>query len=142
MAKLIIDGHDVEVDEGKTILEAAKELGIEIPTLCHHRAIPPAGACRVCMVEVKAGGRPGLVPACAYPAMDGLDIETQSDRAVESRALTLELMLAKCPDVEIVKEMAKQHGVNSTPFIAPAHEDSGKESEENTGESVWPQVYR
>ena len=137
MAKLIIDGHDVEVEEGKTILEAARELGIEIPTLCYHKAIPPAGACRVCMVEVKSGGRPGLVPACAYPAMDGLEIETQSDCAMESRALTLQLMLAKCPDVEVVSEMAKQHGVESTPFVAPTFEDSVKTSasEDETVES-------
>ena len=68
MIKLTLDGRQVEAEDGQTILDVAKLAGIEIPTLCYHPAIPPAGACRVCVVEITGGGRPGLVPACAYPA--------------------------------------------------------------------------
>ena len=74
MIKITIDDQQVEVDQGKTILDAAKLAGREIPTLCHHPAVRPAGACRICVVEIVAGGRPGLVPACAYPAMDEMEI--------------------------------------------------------------------
>ncbi len=72
MIKLKIDNQEVEAEAGHTILDAAKSLGIEIPTLCHHRAVPPAGACRICVVEITAGARPGLVPSCAYPVQEGL----------------------------------------------------------------------
>ena len=116
MTKLIIDGQEVEAEEGQTILNAAMALGIELPTLCFHRAVPPAGACRVCVVEVKSGGRPGLVPACSYPALDGLVIETNSTLVMASRQMTLKLLLARCPESEVVKDLAKQHGVDSTPF--------------------------
>ena len=58
MVTLKIDGQRVEAEEGKTVLDVANDLGIEIPTICHHRAIPPVGACHICIVEVKAGARP------------------------------------------------------------------------------------
>jgi heterodisulfide reductase subunit A len=120
MANLIIDGQQVEAQEGDTILDAAKELGIQIPTLCFHRAIPPAGACRVCLVELKGGGRPGLVPACSYPAQDGLEIDTTSDLVAESRRMTLQLLRVRCPEAKIIQEMAEQYGaVEPLPFESP-----------------------
>jgi heterodisulfide reductase subunit A len=115
MIKLHIDGQEVEVEQGQTLLDAAKALGIEIPTLCHHKAVPPAGACRICVVEVTAGGRLGLVPACAYPAQDGLVIATDSDAVRVSRRMTLELMLARCPESETLQQMGKEYDVQSIP---------------------------
>ena len=114
MIKLTIDGQEVETEEGQTLLEAAKLLGIQIPTLCYHRAIPPAGACRICVVEITGGGRPGLVPACAYPAQEGLVIQTSSERVVQSRRMTLQLLLARSGDVEVVQELAAEYGVEAT----------------------------
>jgi len=114
--KLTINGQQVEVQDGQTVLSAAKALGIVIPTLCHHRAVPAAGACRICVVEVKAGGRPGLVPACAYPAQDGLVIETDSERVRQSRRMTIQLMMARCPEAKVVRELAEQYGATDLPF--------------------------
>ena len=116
MITLTIDGQEVEVEEGQTLLDAAKLVGAEIPTLCYHRAIPPAGACRICVVEVTGGGRPGLVPACAYPAQQGLVIKTASERVMRSRRMTLQLMLARSGDSDVIRDMAAGHGVETTTF--------------------------
>ncbi len=116
MIRLTMDARQVEVEEGQTLLDAAKALGIEIPTLCYHRAVPAAGACRVCVVEIKAGGRPGLVPACACPAQDGLEIDTNSERVRQSRRMTLQLLMARCPGSEKVKALAKEYGIEKTSY--------------------------
>ena len=104
------------MEPGRTILDAAKLAGKEIPTLCHHPAIPPAGACRICVVEIVAGDRPGLVPACAYPAKDEMDIQTRSERVLQSRRMTLQLMLARSPGSEVIREMAREHGIKELLF--------------------------
>ncbi|NIA13966.1 MAG: 4Fe-4S dicluster domain-containing protein [Nitrospiraceae bacterium] len=119
MIKLHIDGQEAEAEEGQTILDAAKGLGIEIPTLCHHRAIPPVGACRVCVVEIRDGGRPGLVPACAYPAQEGLVVETASEAVRESRSMTIQLLLARCPEAEVLRKLAEQWDAPPLTLDAP-----------------------
>ena len=113
MIKLTIDNQPVEVEEGLTLFEAAKLAGIEIATLCHHPVVKPAGACRICVVEVVAGGRPGLVPACAYPATDNLEIQTRSEAVLQSRRMTLQLLLARSPGAPILQEMAEEYGVET-----------------------------
>ena len=116
MIKLTMDGQAVEVEEGQTLLDAAKALGFEIPTLCHHKAVPPAGACRICVVEVTGGGRPGLVPACAYPAQEGLEVATLSDAVRASRKMTCQLMLLRCPDSEEIQALAAEYGAEKLPL--------------------------
>ncbi|MDP6546060.1 MAG: 2Fe-2S iron-sulfur cluster-binding protein [Phycisphaerae bacterium] len=113
MIQLTIDNQEVEVEDGQSLLDAAKLLGFEIPTLCYHPAIPPAGACRVCVVEIIGGGRPGLVPACAYPAQQGLEVQTKSELVMESRRMSISLLLARSPDAEIIQTMAKEYGVEN-----------------------------
>ena len=71
--------------------------------------MPPAGACRVCVVEIKAGGRPGLVPSCSYPAQDGLVIETASESVLKSRRMTIQLLLLRAPGAEAIQKLAKQY---------------------------------
>ena len=116
MVRLTIDGQEVEVPEGSTLLDAAKECSIDIPTFCHHKTVPSAGACRICVVEVTAMGRTKLAASCAYPAQDGLEVYTNTDRVMKSRKMTLELLLARCPDVPEVREMAAEMGVEDTRF--------------------------
>jgi heterodisulfide reductase subunit A len=118
MISLTLDNQPVEVEDGQTLLDAAKALGIEVPTLCAHRAVPPAGACRICVVEVTGGGRPGLVPACAYPAQEGLEIATDSEAVRQSRRMTLSLMLTRCPDSEVVQTLAEEYGAEALPVDA------------------------
>ena len=73
MATLIIDGREVQAEEGQTVLEVARENGIEIPTLCYHPLLEPLGACRLCVVEVIRRGWSRIETSCTYPAWDGLD---------------------------------------------------------------------
>jgi heterodisulfide reductase subunit A len=113
---LFIDDREVEVEEGQTILSAARKLGIWIPTLCHHEALEPEGACRLCLVEVEIGGRRRLMASCAYPASEGLKVYTDTERVIESRKLVGELLLARCSENEQVRELCAEIGVADTPF--------------------------
>jgi predicted molibdopterin-dependent oxidoreductase YjgC len=85
-----IDGREVAVAAGATILEACREVGVDLPTLCYGTTLDPANACRVCMVEVE--GSRVLVPSCSRVLEDGMVINTQTDRASHSRKLVMELL--------------------------------------------------
>ncbi|MGN1041086.1 MAG: 2Fe-2S iron-sulfur cluster-binding protein, partial [Candidatus Fimimonas sp.] len=78
MINLKINGIPVCVEEGSTLLEAARSIGIKIPTLCHMKDLSELGACRVCVVEVK--GMRSLVAACEYPAMEGMEVLKSTKR--------------------------------------------------------------
>ena len=92
MINLKINGQAVSVPEGTTILDAAKKIGIKIPTLCYLRDINAIGACRVCVVEVK--GARSLVASCVYPVSEGMEVITNSKRVLDSRKTTVELILS------------------------------------------------
>ena len=93
MPKLSIDNQEVEVQQGDTVLDAARKLGIEIPTLCFLEGRPPQTSCMVCLVKV--GGREQLVPACATKAEDGMQVESQTEQVLQARRTALELLLAE-----------------------------------------------
>ena len=100
MISLNIDGKYVKVPAGSTILDAAKELGVEIPTLCHldlHAVglVNKGASCRICVVEVK--GRRNLAPACATPAVEGMEVRTNTIRVLNARKTVLELLLSDHP---------------------------------------------
>jgi heterodisulfide reductase subunit A len=118
MPTLTIDGQEVQAEEGQTILEAAREAGIEIPTLCHHPLLEPYGACRLCTVEVIRHGRARLETACTHPAWDGLEVKTHSPDVIEARRAILELQLSRCPNVPLLQDLARQYGVTEPPFEA------------------------
>jgi bidirectional [NiFe] hydrogenase diaphorase subunit len=88
-----IEGELVPTREGKTILEAAREAGRTIPTLCHLDGLRDVGACRLCIVEVGGSGR--LAPACTTPVQDGLAVVINSPRLAAYRKMILELLLAE-----------------------------------------------
>ncbi len=92
MVKLIIDGRSVEVQEGTTILAAAKTVGIEIPTLCYFEKINEIGACRVCVCEVM--GSEKLVAACNTVVSEGMEVSTNSARVRNARKVNVELLLS------------------------------------------------
>jgi predicted molibdopterin-dependent oxidoreductase YjgC len=92
---ITIDGQCIQTESGKTILQVARENGVDIPTLCYHKDLSPTGNCRMCVVEVK-GGR-FLQAACVTPVWEGMEINTFSEKVMEDRKLTLELMLANHP---------------------------------------------
>ncbi len=90
--KMNIDGHEVTVEAGTTILKAARQAGIKIPTLCYLEGVNNGGNCRVCLVEVK--NRRNLAAACVTPVEEGLEIVTQNQRVREARKTNLELILS------------------------------------------------
>ena len=90
--KMTINNRVVEAEEGQTILEAAKEHGIHIPTLCHLKDVTGTGACRVCQVEVEGQAR--LAAACVYPVREGLVVKTNSQRALDARRRVVELIVS------------------------------------------------
>lgn len=92
---LTIDKQQVQVEQGATILEAAKKAGIKIPTLCYMKEINEIGACRICLVEVK--GARTLVASCVAPAAEGMVVSTTSKAVLETRKLNLELILSNHP---------------------------------------------
>ncbi len=92
MIGLKINNIPVYVKEGSTLLEAARSIGIKIPTLCHLKGISELGACRVCVVEVK--GMNTLVAACEYPVREGMEVFTNTPRVLNSRKTTIELILS------------------------------------------------
>ena len=91
--KLIIDGQEIEVKNGTTILEAAKRINVNIPTLCHHEDLCVAGNCRVCVIEVK--GRERLEASCAVPAEEGMDILTNSAKIRNARKDIVSLLVSE-----------------------------------------------
>ena len=88
-----VDGHEVEVPVGATILEAAEKAGRRIPTLCHHPDLPDVGVCRICVVEVT--GQRALQASCAYPITTPIEIQTYSRRVRQARQTIVDLMLAE-----------------------------------------------
>ncbi|MBO4878392.1 MAG: iron hydrogenase small subunit [Ruminococcus sp.] len=89
-----INGVELSVPKGTTVLEAAHIAGIEIPTLCYMKEINEIGACRICVTEVNEGRGFRLVAACVYPCSDNMEIRTSSPKVIESRKKTLELILS------------------------------------------------
>ena len=114
MPKLDMDGVSVEVEDGSTVLDAARKAGVEVPTLCYHEALKPYGACRLCLVEVEKKERAGnarLVASCTCIAEDGMVVRTRSERAVRARRVVVGLLLARCPDSELLRRLAQEYGV-------------------------------
>ncbi|MBE6866508.1 MAG: [Oscillospiraceae bacterium] len=121
MVKVKINGIEVEVPAGSTILEAAYKAGIDIPTLCYLKDINEIGACRICVVEVK--GMRGMVTACVYPVADGMEVFTNTEKVQKARKMNLELVLSthnqdclgcvRSGDCELQK-LAKDYGIKDT----------------------------
>ena len=94
MVNLTINGIDVSVPKGSTILEAARKAGIEIPTLCYMKELNEIGACRICIVEADEGRGARIVTSCVYPVSEGMKVQTNSDKIQKYRKTTLELILS------------------------------------------------
>jgi bidirectional [NiFe] hydrogenase diaphorase subunit len=111
-----IDDIRVEVESGATILDAARKAGVWIPTLCYHPSVTPQATCRICMVELDRGGWKQLVTACNYPVRRDITVSVSSPGAVEARRGVMELLLARAPDSEPLKALARRMGVSGTPW--------------------------
>jgi len=116
MIELKINGLNLSVQEGTTLLEAAKFLGFPIPTLCHMEGLSPYGACRLCVVEIGEGPKARLVTSCTYPAESGLHVRTASSRVMRARKMILELLLASCPQSKTIQDLASAYEVRQQRF--------------------------
>ena len=129
MVNLKINNIPVSVPEGTTILEAARSVGIRIPTLCYLKEINAIGACRICVVEVK--GARSMVAACVYPVAEGMEVITNSEAVIKARKTTLELILSdhqkKClscirsTNCEL-QNLANEYGCDATAFEGATNE--------------------
>jgi len=127
MPRLTIDGRTVDVPRGTTLLQAAKLLDIRIPTLCYHPLIKPFAACRLCVVEVKHEWGDELVPSCHATCRDGMVVNASNAHVLDARRLVLELMLARWPNVPILREYAAELELGRPRFTSPlvdAREDA------------------
>ena len=114
---LTINDREIKAKEGMTILDAAHDAGIYIPTLCYHEKLAPYGACRICTVEVTKGKRTRLVTSCVYPVEEGLVVKTDSPRVIGLRKMLLELMLASSK-AKTIQDLAHQYTVTQKRFEA------------------------
>ncbi len=118
MVELTINNIKVKAEEGMTILEAAKSVGIKIPTLCYLKDLFPSGACRICVCEVD--GMRGLIPSCAYPVSEGMKVQTNSPRVRRARKTIVELLIENHPQDCLVcvrnkncelQDLSEQYGI-------------------------------
>ena len=123
MVTLKINNENIEVEEGITLLSAIESIGINVPTLCYHKALTPYGACRLCVVEVQLPGKvSSLESSCSYPALNGINVFTDTERITRARKVVAELLLARCPDSETIQMIAAEYGVKE-PRIKKKNED-------------------
>jgi formate dehydrogenase major subunit len=93
IVNITINGRQIQARAGQTVLEAAQAAGIDIPTLCHHPALSPYGACRICLVEIER--QRTLQPACTFPVTEGMVVHTESDKVVGARKFVLEMLFSE-----------------------------------------------
>jgi len=123
MVTLTINNQKIEVKENINLLTAIESIGIKVPTLCYHKALLPFGACRLCVVEVQVPGKdPVLQASCSYPVVDGIKVFTNTERIFRARKIVSELLLARCPDSEIIRKIAEEYGVKE-PRITKKYKD-------------------
>ncbi|NLF69616.1 MAG: molybdopterin-dependent oxidoreductase [Candidatus Anammoximicrobium sp.] len=93
VVNITINGRQIHARAGQTVLEAAAAAGIDIPTLCYHPALPPEGACRVCLVEIE--GQRTLQPACTFPVFEGMVVRTETEAIVAARVFALQMLFSE-----------------------------------------------
>jgi len=111
-----IDGKEVKATQGMTVLEAARQAGISIPTLCYHEKLEPFGGCRLCIVEVESRGSTRLVVSCVYPAEKNIVVRTRSEKVDRIRKMIIELLMAHAPDAFELQDLAKEYGADRNRF--------------------------
>src|SRR6185369_2874276 len=132
MLKVEVDGREVEVQHGATVMEAANKLGIYVPHFCYHKKLSIAANCRMCLVEVEKAPKP--LPACATPCTDGMKVKTHSDAAQKAQNGVMEFLLINHPlDCPIcdqggecqLQDLAVGYGNSSTRCIRFGQEIAG-----------------
>jgi bidirectional [NiFe] hydrogenase diaphorase subunit len=124
MVEFRINNREVKARTGETLLEVARREGHVIPTLCHHDVLGSDGRCRLCVVEIQRGARKRIVTSCLYPVEKGIQVFTDSEDVRLTRNAILELLLARCPDSEVIRYLAGQYGIKEARYTKD--NDKGK----------------
>jgi NADH dehydrogenase/NADH:ubiquinone oxidoreductase subunit G len=127
---LMMDGKEITVEDGRTLLEAARENGIDIPTICFHKATTANALCRICVVEVE--GMRTLQPACIVKAAASMKVQTRSERIVRTRRTILEMLasamdLSESPEIQ---KMMRDYGADANRF-PDAHRRESEVKDDN-----------
>jgi len=124
MISLTIDGMETQVREGTTLLDAAGFLDVKIPTLCYHPWLKPFGACRLCTVEAQRPAGYELLTACNTPCAEGMIIRTDTEHTRAARRLVLEMMLARWPNVPVLRKLAEEIGLERVRFASAQRDEA------------------
>ncbi len=119
MVSLTINGRIVQAKEGEMLLSVIRREKIDVPALCHHEAVEPFGACRLCVVEITRAEWDGwcdYVTSCLYPAAEGLIVNTHAPKVNELRKTILDLYLARHPKCPEITQLANEYGVSRTSY--------------------------
>jgi bidirectional [NiFe] hydrogenase diaphorase subunit len=116
MIRFLMNGVEVQAEEGSTVLDAARFYGLEIPTLCYMDGLTPWGGCRLCLVEIGVAPKSKLVSSCTYPVEEGLVVHTDTRRVVEARRMMIELMLSTAPMSKEIQDLASKFNVTQQRF--------------------------
>lgn len=116
MVTMVIDGTTYQAEANLNLLQFMIDHGIDVPYLCHREGLTPYGACRLCMVQVVAGSKPGITTSCTLTTSEGLTVETKTPDVVQIRKMLLELYLAEAPGSKKIRELAAHYGVHRTRF--------------------------
>jgi len=106
-----IDGKMVRASEGMMLLEAIRDAGIDIPTLCYNERLKPSGVCRMCMVEIVKGKRRRLVASCCYPVEEDLIVTTDTPEVLRIRKMIIELLWPASA------QLGRQYGITKSRFV-------------------------
>ena len=113
---LTIDDQEVKATAGMTVLQAAQQAGIYIPTLCHHEKLEAFGGCRLCMVEVESRGWTSYVVSCLYPVAKDIVVRTRSEKVDKIRKVLVEELMAHAPDAPELVKLAEEYGADRDRF--------------------------
>jgi len=125
MVNLTINGKTINVQEGTTVLEAAKGAGVHIPTLCNHPDLTPYGACRLCLVEIShhGNGRANVTTSCNSVVEEGMVVQTDTPTVLQTRKMMADLILSRCPEVPAIQRVAASVGVEAPSFATDHPEE-------------------
>lgn len=119
MVHLTINGKVIKAQKGEMLLAVIRRENINIPALCHHEAVEPFGACRLCTVEITKeewNGWKNYVTSCLYPVEEGLIVSTHSPKVIELRRTLIDLQLARCPGSPEIRQLAEEYGLTKSSF--------------------------
>lgn len=117
MIPITINDNKFEVSKDLSVLEVARENGINIPTLCYHEALESVGACRLCIVEVEQNGRSRTAASCVTPVGADMIVRTNTEKIQKMRRVLIELLLARCPDLKILNQLARETALKEVRFL-------------------------